>query len=230
VYRFFLFGMINACFSYVFGVYLGRMVYIMKLIRVLALLSLLSAPFYSNAGVILQVSEVNSDVVFSYSGTINLASTLGKDVDRNASWNRYDSTSSYFGFRALIDTSADDYNLAFTSSPAFGLMGNTSFGAGGILSGDGFFVDYSIYNSQIWLGDGYVSGSSILGSMKFSNTDFAQMGLVSGDYEWTWAQSGVSDFLTMNVLGATADVPEPSIIVLFAAGLFGLGFALKRTS
>ncbi len=43
-----------------------------------------------------------------------------------------------------------------------------------------------------------------------------------GDFYYSWSK------LVVEIDRATADVPEPSIIALFAAGLFGIGFARRR--
>ncbi|MCP4082728.1 MAG: PEP-CTERM sorting domain-containing protein, partial [Planctomycetaceae bacterium] len=92
--------------------------------------------------------------------------------------------------------------------------------------GDNMMIDISPNHQMFWIYDGYISGDAISGSITWFDQDFASMGLNIGVYDWTWGNDAASDSLTVNV--GQNSVPEPSIVALFAAGLFCIGFARRR--
>jgi hypothetical protein len=72
---------------------------------------------------------------------------------------------------------------------------------------------------------GYVSGS-LSGTATYNNQTFANLGLASGTYVWTWGTGADADSLTLQI-GPAAAVPEPPSLPLLAMGLVGLGLVLR---
>ncbi len=165
----------------------------------------------AHAGVTYEVTEQAGDVVFEFSGSINLASTLGKHGDRHAYLNDFEGDRTFI---RSVAGEADDYNVDYTIQASFN--GEAS---GGTRAGDNFSfenVDAGSFH-QVWLPNNYVSGDPISGSLTFSNTDFASLGLTPGIFYWEWANNSVTDFVRVQV-GA---VPEPTsaLCALFAGVL-----------
>ena len=177
----------------------------------------LVAAQHTQAGVIYEVSEQNGDVVFEFSGTINLASTLGKEGDRSAFLNDFEGPRTFI---RSVSGEADDYNVVYTTTSTF-----TGEATGGIRAGDNFTFENVLDGpfKQIWVPNNYVSGGPISGSLTFAGTDFATIGLTPGEYTWEWANGGVSDFVTVRV-GSV--VPEPSAAFLML--MFGTGWSVGR--
>ena len=187
----------------------------------------------SYAGVVIDVKESGDNLIFDYSGNIDLSSTLGLEHgNRYCSWcNRYDNQhNGYFRLASQMGSLLDDYNFEFTSMPDVSLISNNaSTLTDGIILGDGFLFDaslnsISLYN-QVWLENGY-DGRQLSGNITFLNSNFSTIGLNEGVYTWTWESNGNSDFLTLNV----NPVPLPAGIYLFLSGLIGLGWMRGRRS
>lgn len=177
---------------------------------------------HANAALIIDVQEVGSQFIASYGGTLDLASTLGKEADRN----NVDANFWSAGIGAIQfyapGGDVDDYNIDLTSSPENFLLTANKFGK---REGDSLLIDIAPANNwaQIWVPDGYVSGEIISGSMTFD----VPIGMSEGIYEWTWANAGVADSLTLRV--APGIVPEPPVGTLLIIGLLALILARYTT-
>jgi len=180
-----------------------------------------------NAVVTVNVNEVGSDVVVAWSGSWNMDTTSDKSNDfSNQSQNDLVNAVGNTAIRA-ISGDVDDYDVAITSAPSSSLKNTTAFNREfGTVAGDGMLWQMTTSSTpQIWVPDGYVSGTSFSGSLTIPSQTFASLDLNTGSYvwAWNWAASGNSDSLTLNV-GA---VPEPSTYATFL-GLVGLVVALRR--
>ena len=187
----------------------------------------------ANASLIIDVQEVAGNVVASYSGTLDLASTAFKEADRISNRNSFFSTGDQADSLQFYSTAGavDDYNLLmpFTSTPNTKVLTGT-VNSGNIV-GDNLLIDFFPENNtgQIWVNDGYQSGANISGSNTFTGTDFTSLGLNSGSYTWTWANGSISDSLTVNV--GIQTVPVPAAFWLFGSGLLGLiGVARRKNA
>ena len=92
-----------------------------NLLRLSACLFFLLIYQSAKAEIIIEVNELGDNLVFSYTGNINLSSTLGLDGnDRECSFcGRFDNSEFVDAFRVTSHTPSsnnlDDYNLNFTS-------------------------------------------------------------------------------------------------------------------
>ncbi|MGJ8658048.1 MAG: PEP-CTERM sorting domain-containing protein [Akkermansiaceae bacterium] len=181
----------------------------------------------ANAAILITVQEVGSDVVVSYSGSLDLSSTLVKDDDRSGSasalWS--DGSGGYLHSYNRAENT-DDYNLnsvsytAPTAAPQ--IFGGGIYG--GVVAGDSLQIDFSPTSGQIWVPDGYISNTQLSGSNTFQDTSFADLSPVLGTYEWSWSNGGNSDGLTLIV----GSVPEPSSVFLLGIGVLGVASRRKR--
>ena len=161
--------------------------------------------------IIIEVNNFGDDLVFNYSGNIDLDSTLGLDGnDRNCSFcGRFDNSQFINAFRVASHTPSsnnlNDYNLNFISTPEHSLItAGASLLEDGLTSGDGFLFEISLTNenshlNQIWLEGGYISGTEISGSLTFEDKNLSSAGFNDGIYTWIWGNNGVSDFITLKV-------------------------------
>lgn len=181
----------------------------------LALAALAVSPGLSQAAVTITFDEVGGDVVATYSGSIDLASLTSSNGDSLTAVHDYDGDAAYFRNYGTTGSTTITLGFAtFTASPSFvtgagGARQVASSHTGqdfGLVSGGGF--------EQIILPSGYVSESSISGTMTFAGTDIATLGLNPGSHLWTWTSGAASDSANFIV------VPEPSV-----AGLAGLGLS-----
>lgn len=181
----------------------------------LSLVALAASIGVSHAAVIINFEEVGVDVVASYSGSINLTSTIsGPGSGSGFNLSDFDGAGTAKFFRSLGGGTTDDYQLgSFDATPDFG-----GSGAATSRSGDEFLIEATDTRQQIYLPDGYVTNTSISGSLTFAGTDIATLGLNPGSYVWSWTNNTVSESVTFNV------VPEPSSLALLAIG----GLALLR--
>jgi hypothetical protein len=171
----------------------------------------------SQAGVIIDINQVGSDVVETGSGTIDLTGLTGP--------------STYDTFYAAIQPNValahlapaqhgginmDEYSSA-TGPTSFGSGTSHTFATTG--SGDAFGVE----TAHIILSPGYVSGTPLSATDTFASQTLKSLGLTPGTYTYTWS----SDFLTVNI--GTSSVPEPSAAILSGIGAMSVAaFVLVR--
>jgi hypothetical protein len=162
---------------------------------------------HAEAGVVITIEQVGSDVVAQGSGSINLSGlTFDGSVLSGAA------VTPVFGnitFGEAGPTSGDDYGP---------LTGPSSFGPGiGSIStsssGDTFGVVNGIGNVRV--PDGYISGAPLSGTDTFANSTFSSLGLTPGTYIYTLPNDTI-----MVEIGAV--VPEPSTLALAGIGVLTL--------
>ena len=176
-----------------------------------ALVLFASLPAVTRADIVIDAVETGGDVVFSFSGSID-TSALGAPsfTDPTTAVGVFPQHGSFaFGeVGTLVDFWA-----------GYGLL---PFGTGGVwfadsVIGDGFGLSFF---GELFIEDGYVSGSTISGSFTFDNATFATLGLTPGTYEHPRGE------ITFNI--GSAQIPEPTTLALLGLGLAGLGFSRRK--
>jgi hypothetical protein len=166
-----------------------------------------------------RLHQVGSNVVATGSGPINLTGLtfLGSVQDSDVA--------------AIVPNPA----LIFTASVGLvnidvyhGLLtGPTNFGSGlGALAdtGSGDFVGINVFGGNLFVPQGYVSGSALSDSMTFNNATFASLGATPGTYIWTWGAGLPNQNFTL-IIGAVPD--GGSTVSLLGFALLSLA-ALRR--
>lgn len=193
-----------------------------KSMRTLAATLIVFGSFASvvNATIHLQFSEAATSVVVTYTGSIDLAATLGKEADRSSVIEDAWGSPNVNHFRNTKGGNLDDYNVNFTATPQFMDGYFTAVG-----SGDDFLIEADeavVSRNQIWVSDNYVSGAPISGTLTFEGESFTSMGIIEGTHVWTWENGGVSDSAIFTT------VPEPSSALLLGLGAVGLLATRRR--
>ncbi|ADE53311.1 hypothetical protein [Coraliomargarita akajimensis] len=172
-----------------------------------------------SASVIIYVTEVSNNVVFSGSGTLNLTDL----TPVSGSW------SSAAGIRKWPDT------VGFRLSPSGGSLPYAHMYDGVLEPASPFTtvetfqqpdehsgVMLGVVGTRLMVSEHYVSGSPIAASMTYHNSSFEALRLNEGKYVWEWGTAENSDSITLHV------VPEPQASSLIL-GLAGLSlFFLRR--
>ena len=179
----------------------------------------LSAP-PAQAGYIVTLEQVGSNVVATGSGTIDLAGlSLNTSPFADAGMNPM------HGVIRTGPTSGaqiDIYTL---------VTGPTSFGSGGgnffipASSGSGDMVAISGIDDTLNVPHGYVSGSALADSSTYNNQTFGSLGVTPGQYRWTWGSGADSFTLDIGVAAVPAPLIGRGLPSLLAAG--GLLFGAK---
>ncbi len=151
---------------------------------------------------LIEAQQVGGDVVFSMSGTIDIAGlTQGADSSHSAG---IDPTGGSVGMGA----GATDSYSGFDVVPG-------GFGSGGNASADSSSGNhFAITNSALYVPDGFVSGSSLNGTMTFSNATFASLGLTQDIYVWVWGEAEGFNKISLEIF---SEVPEPSTWLIWLA-------------
>ncbi len=156
------------------------------------------------------ISEVGSDVVASYSGSINTAAlSLGGQSNLIGGLGPFVGVISWGG-TALSPLPYDAWS-GLTAVP---------FGSGtGILqaltSGDAF----GILGQNLALPSGYVSGATISASTTYTGNSFISLGLTPGTYTWSWGVGPTADSIVMTIGSTPSPGPAaaPGPLPLFGA-------------
>jgi hypothetical protein len=168
-------------------------------------LSALSA----QAGYVVDLTQVGSDVVASGSGAIDLSGLTF--------------FSSFGGPSSLINPGEG----IILTGPApilgdqyTGITGPTSFGGGSIaFAGSGSGDEVGIIFRKLVVPVGY-SGAALSDTATYDSQTFSSLGATPGTYKWTWG-TGANQSFTL-VIGTV--VPEPSTWAMMLLGFAGLGF------
>ena len=166
----------------------------------------------AEASVVIDISQVGSDVVATGSGTVDLTDLafVGSSII----------PVEIFPIPAIVVVGSGGPHDTYT-----GLIGPTSFGSGGsvdVFPGPGDTFGVAGLFSELAVPSGYVSGSPLSGSWTLGPATLTSLGLTPGTYVYTWGGGADADSLTVKI-GAT--IPEPSTWAMMLLGFAGLGFA-----
>lgn len=165
----------------------------------------------ASSAVIIYGEDTGSDVVFTYSGSINTTGlTQGGGASVSFGWigtsnrNRFYAMNGYTGWLGTV--TVDTLGVPVNSS--------------GVATGDALGFEENI----VWLGQGYTSGSAINGTLTFANTTLATMGFTLGD---SFVATLPNDTITLNI-GPMSAVPLPAGLPLLLVGLGAFGVLSRR--
>jgi hypothetical protein len=169
----------------------------------------------AQAGYIVTLQEVGSDVVATGSGAIDLTGLTAGGSGGKVSYMDPSIGSILTGPALPTVTSIAEYGTI--SGPAsFG----THSGTENANSGSGDLV--GIVNDQFLdVPFGYVSGSALSGSSTYDSATFSSLGVTPGTYVWTWGTGEHADSFTL-----IASLPDSGstfgLLLVALGGLFGV--------
>lgn len=170
----------------------------------LALALLLIAASSLHAAITINIKQQGNNVVVTGFGTANTM-----DLGAQSTMTIFPGVISGPGFAAFGAVPPIDGWL-YT-----GVTGPSHFGDNAILtnlpdltSGDVFGIDGG--EGRLIVPENYTSGSSLSGSMTYTNTDIFALSLTPGTYTWTWGSGPNADSLTLTI-------PEPASTAVLAS-------------
>jgi hypothetical protein len=187
----------------------------MKSLAAIALAIIALMPTTSQADIVVNAQQSGGDVVFSFSGSVNL-SGLGASTGTGGSVSAIRPALGVFIFSSVSSDPLDTWT-GYTF-PSFGVGGLELANSASVPTGFGYVVS----GPRLVIEDGYVSGTLIAGSMTFDGETFASLGLTPGNY----VASLPSDTVTL-VIGPS-QLAEPASLALVGLGLAGLGYSRRK--
>lgn len=168
----------------------------------------------ANAAIVVNVSQVGSDVQIATTGSFN---TKGLTTPAPYAYTLVAGVGASQGYFAtgVVNSLLTGYA---------GISGPTSFGSGLIVnatSSSGMGVGLNS-GALLYLPRTYVSGSALASQDIFAGTTISALGLVTGQYVYT----APNDTITVNVLAAA--VPEAASWAMMVFGLGAVGSVLRR--
>jgi hypothetical protein len=163
----------------------------------------------AHAGVTFNIFQFGSNTIVAGNGTMELSDvtffnpSIGSGLMNPSA-----------GILVMGPPSASISYDAFTplSGPStFGPGTNQPFASTG--TGDIFGVDQQL--NELFVPQGYVSGSPLSSTNTYSGQTFSSLGLTPGTYTWTWGTGSHADSLTVRIGSA---IPEPTSLVLGTLG------------
>jgi hypothetical protein len=169
----------------------------------------------AKAAVVIDITQVGSDVVATGSGTIDTTDLTFVMANGGAA---VAGNSAVILFGSISAVDQDGY-VGVTPGPQ-------AFGSGGLISpsstsGSDFGINGRVNALAVPVG---YSGSALSGSDTFDNQTLASLGLTPGTYTYTWGTGPDADSLTVNI----AAVPEPSTWATMILGFAGIVFMAYR--
>jgi hypothetical protein len=169
----------------------------------------------ASAAIVMTANEIGSDVVFSYTGTLNITGmTSASEMTIPSSRVRASGPIVHFKAAGPSGANSDSYSSPFSSRPSN--LGTTSTSVITATTSSATAV-FGTTSDTLYL-DNRLTASDWLttqsGSMTFQGKTLAGLGIVPGTYTWVLKNSA-ADTITLN---ASQAVPEPSSLMLVGAG------------
>ena len=190
------------------------------------LLAILPATTY--AAVELEMVSVDSDVVLSGSGTLNLSSTTNFATSGTKTQSAIDAGGLFAPSTVTGSNTEVEVRVECGS-----VTGPVSLGSGAAVSksDEGSGHTFGIFGAGENYGSGgkglcllvekaYVSGDQLSGSARFANASLSSLGVTKGTYRWTWGTGASVDSLTLYIGGkpapptAVSTMPRSLMLVL----------------
>lgn len=188
---------------------------------------LLSAGVTDNVqgAVIVNVSEIGGDVVFSGSGTLNISGLTSQGSGNLLAGSDF-GKEFFLGFDPNGFPAVDFYGATGQVTAPAALFAGDRFITPQLGTGPRFGIAIEAFNGQVdpavTVPAGYVSGTALSSTSTYSGQTLASLGLIPGSYTWSWA----NDSLTLNI----AAIPLPATAWLFPAGLIASMRWMRRRS
>lgn len=172
-------------------------------------------PGTADAGMIVNIEQQGSDVVASYSGSIDLTGIGFRTVPLSGPFNRIAASRGEVNF---LNGAANRASLTSVGENPW-TVAPSAFGTGNTFDADTVSVAagnaFGFQASGFFIESSYVSGTTISGSMTFENQTLASMGINAG-VGIVNATFSSGDTLTVNTA-----VPEPTSVALLFTGVAG---------
>jgi hypothetical protein len=176
---------------------------------------MLSVP-RAQAGYVVTLEQVGSDVVATGSGAIDLVGLTFAFVGEAKA--QLTPSEADITTGPVADTPVDGYD---------GFSGPANFGGGGLTIGASSGIGDSVTivggGNLLAVPQGYLSGGALSDTSTYDNQTFNTLGITPGAYTWTWG-SGANQNFTV-VIG---EVPEPATWAMMLIGFAVLGYAGYR--
>ena len=180
----------------------------------------------SEAAIIVNIEEQGSDVVVSYSGSIDLTG-IGFNIIGAANSNRIEAIGGQINFLngAANKASMTDFGKnPWTVAPS-------AFGTGGAFNADGVSIAagnaFGFQPNAFFIESTYVSGETISGSMTFNGQTLASMGINAGTGIVN-ATFSSGDTLTVNATAAA--VPDSGSTIAYLVSCISVLSFVRRPS
>ncbi len=178
-----------------------------------------------HADVIDNISQSGSNVVSTYSGTIDLTDLTFEGTHTMAEPGVQSVVAREY-FTPTPNYTGNEYG-GISGPGAIGGMGGFFFVDATTSTGDPFGF-FAFPTEGLILPTTYVSGSPITGTDTWDDTTLAALGLIPGHfpgtYTWTWGSGADADSLVVNITA----VPEPSSGILLGLALVCVGLCARR--
>ncbi|MEP2776470.1 MAG: PEP-CTERM sorting domain-containing protein [Luteolibacter sp.] len=161
-----------------------------------------------HAAIVMIVAPSGDDVVLSFSGSLNISGLTKVDILTGGNVGAINGSNNvYYSFSSSVaDAYVDSIGSVILQSPT-----SDTTGVDDIATGDtfGVFLD----GDDLFVPDGYISGSQISGSSIFPDTSLAELGITPGVTGFVATlNNGSGDTVSFSA------IPEPSSALLFGFG------------
>jgi PEP-CTERM motif len=177
----------------------------------------------ANASVVINIAQSGANVVATMSGTINIQLNTQDGSSGLGGYIRSTDAVIFFG-----SGSSKSYRI-FAGPTSWGP--GTGFTLGAVSPGNSDFgLAAQGVGTTVYVPQNYVFGSALSGTITYTGTSIAALGLTSGIYTYTSLSSSISvDTITVNI-GSLAAVPEPATWAMMLAGFGLVGGALRQSN